>query len=75
MKIDQNSSAVVVFLCSCYEPGSSILHSLESGDKMVGNAVQQADSNVKTRRNVGMNHTFGSFPVKQILNSWDPTAP
>ena len=41
---------MVMFLLSGYEPGSSVLHSLESGEKMVGNAVQQAVSIVKARR-------------------------
>ena len=38
------------FLCSGYEPCSSVLHFLESGEKMVGNAVQQAVSIVNARR-------------------------
>ena len=64
MKIDQNSSDVVVFLRSGYETGSSILHSLECRDQMVGNTVQQAVSIVKARRHVGMDHNFCCFPVK-----------
>ena len=60
---------MIVFLRSGYETGSSVLHSLESSDRMVGNAVQQAVSIFKARRHIGINHTFYGFPVKQISNS------
>ena len=39
---DQNSSDIVMFLRCGYETGSSVLQSLESSEKMVGNPVQQA---------------------------------
>ena len=69
MKIDQNSTDAVVFLRSGYETSSSVLHCLESNEKMIGNAVQQAVSIVKAIHHVGMNHNFCGFPVKKISNS------
>ena len=53
MKIDQNSSDVVVFPRSGYETGSSILHALVPSEKMIGIAVQQAVSSIKAKRHVG----------------------
>ena len=52
LKVDQTSSDVVVFLRSGYEPGSSGLYTLESGEQMIGNAVQQALSIVTARCHV-----------------------
>ena len=49
MKLDQNS----------------VLHSLESSEKMVGNAVQQAVSICKARRHVGMNYNLCGFMTSQ----------
>ena len=57
---------MVVFLRFGYEPGSSVLYSLEFGKKMVGNAAQQAVSVVKARRNVSMNHNLCCFPIEKI---------
>ena len=52
---------MVVFLRSGCETGSSVLHSLESSEKMVRNAIQRAVSIVRARRPVGMNHHFCGF--------------
>ena len=49
---------MVVFRRFGYEPGSSVLFSLEFGKKVFGNAVQQAISVVKARRSVRMNHNL-----------------
>ena len=57
---------MVVFPRFGYEPGSSVLYSLEFGKKVVGNAVQQAVSVVKARRNVSMNHNFCGFQIEKI---------
>ena len=40
---------MVVFLRSGYETGSSLLYYLESGEKIVGNGVQQAVSIVNAK--------------------------
>ena len=69
VKVDQKSSDVVVFLRSGFETDSSVCYSLESGEKMVGNAVQQAVPIVKARHHVGMDHKLCGFPVKKISNS------
>ena len=58
-----------MFRHSGYETGSNVSHSLESSEKMVGNTVQQAVSNVQTRRHVGTNDNFCGFPVEKISNS------
>ena len=55
---------MVVFPRFGYEPGSSVLYSLEFGKKMVGNAVLQALSVVKARRNV--NHNLCCFPIEKV---------
>ena len=58
-----------------YEPGCSVLYSLEFG-KMVGNAVQQAVPVVKARRNVRINHNLCCFPIEKVsdfpntMNIW-----
>ena len=57
---------MVVFPRFGYEPGSSVLYSLEFCKKVVGNAVQQAVSVVKVRRNVRMNHDFCCFPIEKV---------
>ena len=43
-----------------------ILYSLEFCKKVVGNAVQQAVSVVKAKRNVSMNHDFCCFPIEKV---------
>ena len=57
---------MVVFPRFGYEPGSSVLYSLELCKKVVGNAVQQAVSVVKARRNVRMNHDLCCFPIEKV---------
>ena len=57
---------MVVFPRFGYEPCSSVLYSLEFCKKVVGNAVQQAVSVVKARRNVRMNYDFCCFPMEKV---------
>ena len=57
---------MVVFPRFGYEPGSSVLYSLEFGKEVVGNAVQQAISVVKARCYVRMNHHFCCFPIEKV---------
>ena len=57
---------MVVFPRFGYEPGSSVLYSLEFGKEVVGNAAQQAISVVKARRYVRMNHNFCCFPIEKV---------
>ena len=59
---------MVGLLCFGYKPGSSVLYYLESGKKVVGNAVELVASIVDAKRNVSMNHTFCCFPIEKILN-------
>ena len=57
---------MVVFLRFGYEPGTRVLYSLEFGKKVGGNAVQQAVSVVKARRNVSMNQNFCCLPIEKV---------
>ena len=60
---------MVLYLRAGYEPGSSVLNTLESGEKMIGNAVQLSLSIVKARCHVRVFF----FTVKMISNSSIPT--
>ena len=51
---------------SGYATGSSVLQSLESAKKIVGNPVQHAVSITKVRRHIGRNHTFCGFSIYKI---------
>ena len=57
---------MVVFPRFGYELGSSVLYSLEFGKKVVGNAIEQAVSVVKARRNVRMNDNLCCFPIEKV---------
>ena len=48
---------MVVFLHSGYEPSWRVLYSLESDDKLIGNAVQKAISIAKARHHIGISNS------------------
>lgn len=61
VSFNQGRSDVNVFFSSDYEMGCSILHSMEYGEKIVRDSVQQAISIAKTRRHVGTHHHLCGF--------------
>ena len=69
MKVYQNRCDVIASLSSGYETGCSILYSLELGEKMVRNSVEQTISVVKVRYHVNMHHHLCGFPIQKILSS------
>ena len=60
---------MIAYLSSGHETGCSILHSLELGEKMVRNSVEQTISIVKARYHVSMHHHLCGFPIQKISNS------
>ena len=48
-----------------------VFHRFGYGKKVVGNAVQQAVSVLKARRNVRMNHNFCCFPIEKVSDFSD----
>ena len=58
-----------IFLCSGFETGCSILHSLVFGEKTVRYTIQQIVSIVEAIYHITMCHHLCGFPIQEIPNS------